>query len=273
MKLDMKMTAIPLLKRCAIIPVLWLIFSAPSQADLTLRYDAIDGSRQRPAQRILIGNGMLRVDAPGQSRMSLLLDLNQGQLIQLRHDLKRYFSVPLSTLLQYSGLYENNRSVFQGLIDQGLRQLDARQRQQAEGFLDQLKHPQRARIRLQALNRKGEVLGVVCDSVAVLQPGTAPREVCVGRYRDLGIDGADRANIDRIEALTRKLQQTGLSRWFNGVAGAWQGLQGLPLEVLSRDTQGRIAEHWKLGRLSRAPIPPSALRIPPGYSPSSTPLL
>jgi len=261
------------LKRCAIIPVLWLFFSAPGLADLTLRYDALTGGKSHPAQRVRLAHGMLRIDPLGGPEMSILVDLQRGRLIQIRHDRKRYFSIPLSRLLQYGSLYENNRTVFQGLIDQGLRQLDPQQREQAERFLGQLKHPKRARIRLQPLNRQGEVLGLRCESMALLQPGNDARELCVGRYRDLDLDPRDRASLDQLGELAEALQQTRLSQWFDGVARAWRELGGLPLEIRAFDRNGRPREHWRLGRLSRAPVPGEAMQIPPGYQPSSTPLI
>ena len=261
------------LKRCAIIPVLILIFSSVARADLSLRYDAIEAGKARPAQQIRLARGWLRVDPLQQSSLSLLVDLNRGDLYQLRHDRKRFFRIPLSSLLQYSGLYENNRSVFQGLIDQGLRQLDPSQRSQAERFLEQLKQPRRARIELRPLNRRGEVLGVQCESVALIQPGSVPRELCVGRYRELGLDTSDRANLDRIGELAAALQQLHMSQWFEGVARAWRELKGLPLEIRAFDHSGRPLEHWRLGSLSRMPIPATEMRIPDGYQPSSTPLI
>jgi hypothetical protein len=261
------------LKRCAIIPVLWLFFSAPSLADLTLRYDALTGGNRHPAQRIRLAHGMLRIDPLAGPDMSILIDLQRGRLIQIRHDRKRYFSIPLTTLLQYGSLYENNRTVFQGLIDQGLRQLDPRQRAQAERFLGQLKHPKRAQIRLQPLNRRAEVLGLRCESVALLQPGSAARELCIGRYRDLGLDPQDQASLDQLGELAEALQQMRMSQWFDGVARAWRELDGLPLEIRALDRDGRVREHWRLGRLSRSPIADETMQIPPGYQPSNTPLI
>jgi len=261
------------LKRGAIIPILMLIFSSVAQADLSLRYDAIEAGKARPAQQIRLARGWLRIDPLQQSSLSLLVDLNRGELYQLRHDRKRFFRIPLSTLLQYSGLYENNRSVFQGLIDQGLRQLEPGQRSQAERFLEQLKQPRRAHIELRPLNRRGEVLGVHCEAVALIQPGSAPRELCVGRYRELGLDASDRASLDRIGELAEALQQLRMSQWFDGVARTWRELKGLPLEIRGLDHRGRPLEHWRLGRLSRTPIPATEMRIPDGYQPSSTPLI
>ncbi len=266
------MMEITLFKRCAIIPILWLLFSSTAMADLSLRYDAISGQQSRPAQQLRLAHGMLRIDPVG-GPMSLLLDLERGDLIQIRHDRKRYFRIPLTTLLQYGSLYENNRSVFQGLVDQGLRQLDPARREQAERFLGQLRHPQRARIELRPLNRRGEVLGVRCESVALIQPGSAPRELCVGRYRELGLDARDRASLDRIGELAEALRQLRMSQWFDGVARSWRELKGLPLEIRGFDRNGRPLEHWRLGRLSRTPIPATEMRIPDGYQPSSTPLI
>ncbi len=263
----------PLWMARAIIPVLWLLFSATAQADLSLRYDRLNGPKHQPVQQIRLAHGMLRIDPIGGPPMSLLVDLNGGRLIQLRHDRRRYFSIPLSTLLQYGSLYENNRSVFQGLVDQALRQLDPDQREQAERFLAQLKHPRRGRIQLKPLGRKRRVLGAECTAVALLQPGMPPRELCVSRYRDLQLDEGDRANLERIGQLAETLRRGGMSRWFDGVVRTWKSLQGLPLEIRGFDRQGRLVEHLRAGRLSRSPIPANDMQIPADYEASSTPLI
>ncbi len=261
------------LKRCAIIPILILLFSSAARADLSLRYDAIESGKARPAQQIRLARGWLRIDPLQQPSLSLLVDLKRGDLYQLRHDQKRFFRIPLSSLLQYSGLYENNRSVFQGMIDQGLRQLEPAQRAQAERFFEQLKQPRRARIQVRQLGRKGRVLGVECRYLAVLQPGALPREVCVAPYSALELKRRDLANLRQLQQLADTLQQANLSRWFGGVLKGWQQLGGLPLEVRSIDGKGNTLEHWRLGRLSRSPVDASLLAVSPRYQESTIPIL
>ena len=261
------------LKRGAIIPILILLFSSVARADLSLRYDAIEAGKARPAQQIRLARGWLRVDPLQQSSLSLLVDLNRGDLYQLRHDRKRFFRIPLSSLMQYSGLYENNRSVFQGLIDQGLRQLEPGQRSQAERFFEQLKQPRRARIEVRPLGRKGRVLGLECRYLAVLQPGTLPREVCVAPFSALELGRQDLANLQQLQKLADTLQQADLSRWFGGVLRGWQQLGGLPLEVRSIGSDGKTVQHWRLGRLSRSPVDARLLAVSPQYLESSMPLL
>jgi hypothetical protein len=260
-------------ERGGIITTLLLFFSAGAMADITLRYDEVQGDRHRPLQQAQLARGFLRIDPLDSPKLSLLIDLKQGDLYQLRHDQRRFFRIALRSLLQYSGLYENNRSVFQGLVDQGLRQLDPGQRAQAERFLRQLSKPRRARIEIRPLPRKGRVLGIDCRYLAVLQPGSAPREICVTPFRRLGLGADDLRNIQQLQSLARGLQQAGLSRWFGSLLRGWQDLGGLPMEVLARGSDGRVLEHWRLGRLSRSPIRSGTLQRPAGYEESTTPLL
>ena len=94
-------------------------------ADMTIRYDQVYQNQQKqPLYSILIKNNLIRFNHLKGQQSSILINLANGEIVQLHAASKRFFKTDAQTLNQYASFYRDNRTLVQGLIDQGMAQLD-----------------------------------------------------------------------------------------------------------------------------------------------------
>jgi hypothetical protein len=260
-----------------IITFLPLFYTFNVSADLSIRYDIVKPGKHLPYHSILIKNDLVRINQDIDQANAILLNLRTGDIAQLHNPSSRYFQINALTIDQYISFYKQNKSLLQGLIDQGIAQLDPQQRDQLLQFLDQYKRPASAnRFDIKVTKQKQKVLGVDCTVFAVFEQSILHSEICMSGYQQLGLH-AD--NISSLELLKRFIQQFKRSapkqhqQLFELIAQPDQKINGLPMQVVNYRPDGKVANIIQAGAISLRDIPEQAYRIPPGFQANNFPIL
>ena len=260
-----------------IIALVGLFFSVAVTADLTVRYDQIVDDQTYPYQTLMLSGSLLRVDPVSPQSPTLLLNTDNGDIVQLHSPSQRYFSVNAHTLNQYVEVYRNNRSMFQGLIDHGLTQFAPEQKAQIEQALKQFDPRQSSLPPLQvsATKKSAEVLGAKCRVVSVYDREQLTAQLCIADYTQLGLHRADIENLGKLKQFAVQFRQTAPARQRKLIDVLTQGVDGIagvPLQLIEyRNNQ--ISRVIQAGAISLRRIPPQAYRVPSHYRARSTPML
>ncbi len=260
-----------------IITFLMLYYTFNVSADLSIRYDIVKPGKNRPYHSILIKRDLVRINKDIDQTNAILLNLRTGDIAQLHNPTSRYFEINIQTIDQYIGFYKQNKTLLQGLIDQGMTQLGPQQRDQVQQFLDQYKtNPASVKqFDIRVTKQKQKVLGVECSVIAVFEQGILQSEVCMSGYRQLGLH-AD--NINSLELLKRFIQQFKRSApkkhqpLFELITQPDKELNGLPMQLVSYQPDGKVAYVIQAGAISLRKIPAQAYRIPPGFQANNFPI-
>ncbi len=260
-----------------IITFLILYYTFNVSADLSIRYDIVKPGKHLPYHSILIKRDLVRINQDSDQANAILLNLRTGDIAQLHNPTSRYFEINAQTIDQYIGFYKQNKTLLQGLIDQGMAQLDPQQRNQLQQFLDQYKKPATAeQFDIKVTKRIRQVLGVDCMVIAVFEQNKLQSEVCMSGYQQLGLH-AD--NINSLELLRKFIQQFKQSapkqhqQLFELIALPGKRTNGIPMQIVSYRADGKVANIIQAGAISLKPVPEQAYRIPPGFQPNSVPVL
>jgi hypothetical protein len=254
-----------------------LFYTFNVSADISIRYDIVKPGKHLPYHSILIKRDLVRINQDIDQANAILLNLRTGDIAQLHNPTSRYFEINAHTIGQYIGFYKQNKTLLQGLIDQGMAQLGPQQRDQVQQFLDQYKKPASAnQFDIRVSKHQQQVLGVDCTVIAVFEQNKLQSEVCMSAYQQLGLH-AD--NINSLELLRKFIQQFKQSaprqhqQLFELITLPGKRINGIPMQIVSYRTDGKVANVIQAAAISLRAVPEQAYRIPPGFQPNNFPLL
>jgi len=260
-----------------IITFLAATYSCDTLADLTLQYD-----RQRAQQtplpiQVTLKQQRLRISTPSPAQSDLLLDVTTGDIIQLHKQQQSYFSINVKTLNQYVGLYRQNSSLLQGLIAQGLTQVDPAKRSRIENMMNKFKGNAQnpLPVSLKPRPQTRQILGVNCHRVEIWQGKQHLSDVCVASFRDLQFAPDDVKTLQQLKAMLQQFrQQTNDQQDILGmIAKGLENLDGLPLEVVKLNDDGSVHDITRLQRISLRSVADSTMQIPAGFKQKMTPAM
>ena len=260
-----------------IISCLILLYTANVFADLSIRYDLVNGAKHQPFHSILIQHDLLRVNRDIDQSMSLLVNLRDGDIVQLHNPSQRYFQINAQTIDQYVTFYKQNRTLLQGVIDQGMMTLAPQQREQLQQFLDQYNRPYSSQqYDIQATGRHKQVLGVDCSVIAIYEKNRLKSEICMSSYRQLDLHAGDVRSLEAVKNFIRQFRQSAPRRHqqlFSLLSQPSAQMDGLPMQLIDYQADGRIRNVIQAAKISLRLIPSSHYRIPSNYQPSNFPIL
>lgn len=261
-----------------IITFLLLYYTCNVAADLSIRYDLVQaGNKHLPFHSIMIKRELVRINRDIDQASAVLLNLRTGDIAQLHNPSARYFEINAQTIDQYLGFYKQNRTLLQGLIDQGITQLNPQQREQLELFLNQYKKPATEdQFALQVTSKKLQLLGVDCTVVAVFEHSKLLSEVCMSDYQQLGFHSADIHSLELLRGFIQQFKQSAPrqhQQLFELIAQPDHSMSGLPMQVVNYRADGKVASIIQAGAISLRPIPEQTYRIPAGFQANDFPLL
>jgi len=261
-----------------IISTLLLFYTANVSADLSIRYDAISDNQRTPFNSIMIKRELVRINQMQQAPASLLINLQSGDIVQLHEPSKRFFRINAATIDQYASFYKSNRTLLQGMIDQGLTQLSPEQREQIKTLLAQYRQPSATthQYRLEPTPRKQEILGVECQVVAIMQEQQLISDICISDYRELGLRRGDMASLEQFKGFIQQFSHAAPPRHqylFKMLANSQTEINGLPMQLTHYRADGKVSKVIQAGSISLRSIPNNLYRIPSNFKQNSLPLM
>jgi hypothetical protein len=221
---------------------------------------------------------MVRINQAPASQPSIMINLNSGDIVQVHPQSRRYFKINAQTIGQYVSIYQQNRTVIQGLIDQGVQQLAPEKQEQIQQWMQSLKQsPRNAKnLSIQATGRSDQVLGVECQILSIRYQGQLQREVCVSSYQQLGLNEQDIQSLEQLKKFILKFKQSAPAthkELLNMVDEGLAKMNGIPLKVVNYSRSGVVREIVQAGSISLRAIPAQAYRIPDDYREQNYPVL
>jgi len=267
-----------IMRTAAIISFLCLLFTGNLWADLSIRYDAISNQQKRPFNYVLIKQELVRINQAPATQPSVMIDLSNGDIVQLHPQSRRYFKINAQTIGQYVSIYQKNKTMIQGLIDHGIQQLNPQKRNQVQEWMQQFKQGSKTidQITLRQTGKIDEVLGVECNVVAMLNKGQLQREVCLSNYQQLGLNQQDVNSLEQLKKFVHQFKQTAPpehQELLNMIADGIAELEGIPLKIVNYRSNGEVRNIVQAGSISFRAIPDQDYRIPEDYQQQSFPVL
>lgn len=265
------------MKPVLIITFLMLIFTGNLSADLNIRYDSIINNQKRPLSSILIKRDLVRINQSPISQPSFLVNLRSGDIVQLHPQSQRFFKINTQTLGQYVSIYQNNKSMFQGVIDHGLQQLPPQKRTQIRQLINEYNQGSRSinNLSIKPTNKSDQVLGVDCSVLGIFIKNQLQREICIADYQQLGLNAGDIKSLELLKNFIKNFkksitleQQELLTTLTNGISH----LNGIPLKVVNYYSNGQIQSIIQTGAISFRSIPMQVYRIPNNFQQQSFPV-
>lgn len=266
------------MRAAAIISLLFSFYTGNAWSDLSIRYDIVRNQHSRPVNSVLIKQDMVRINQAPASQPSIMINLNSGDIVQVHPQSRRYFKINAQTIGQYVSIYQKNRTVIQGLIDQGIQQLAPSKRDQVEQWMQSLKQGSRVtnNLTIQPAGKTDQVLGVKCEVLSILNQGQLQREVCVSSYQQLGLNDQDIQSLEQLKKFILQFKHSAPATHqdlLNMVDEGLAKMNGIPLKVVNYSRSGVVREIVQAGSISLQAIPPQAYRIPDDYREQSYPVL
>lgn len=266
------------MRAALIISFLMIYYSGIAGADLSIRYDSISKKQKGPFNTFLIKQGLIRIDPPLETSHSVMIDLDSGDIVQLHAPSKRYFKVNAQTLGEYASFYQQNKSMLQGLIDQGLRQLHPQKRDRVEQIIDNYNKGSRtiSQLSIQPMNKSGQVLGVDCSLFGVFNNGKLEREVCISSYQQLGLRSDDIRSLEQLKKFIQQFRQSvprEQKEVLELLSNTLAKINGLPMKIVNLYPNGKIKNIIQAASISLQSIPEQAYRIPQDYQQQTLPVL
>lgn len=268
------------MRAALIISFLMIYYSGIAAADLSIRYDSISENQHRPFNTVLIKRGLIRVNPPRASSHSVMIDLDSGDIVQLHAPSKRYFKVNAQTLGEYASFYQQNKSMLQGLIDQGLRQLNPQKRERVEQIINNYNKGSKTfgegELSIQPMHRTEQVLGVDCSLFGVYNKGKLQRKVCISSYQQLGLKRDDVHSVEQLKRFIQRFRQSVPGKQkevLELISNTLAEIHGLPLKIVNLYPNGQIKNTIQAASISLRSIPEQAYRIPQDYQQQTLPVL
>jgi hypothetical protein len=266
------------MRAAAIISFLVLIYTGNLWADLSIRYVTITDNQKRPFNSVMIKQELVRINQVQESKPSVMIDLNSGDIVQLHPQSRRYFKINAQTLGQYVSIYQQNKTMFQGLIDHGIQQLDPQKRNQVQEWMQKFNTGSKNinNISIKPTGKKDSVLGVECTVLAMLNNGRLQREVCISDYKQLGLNPEDVQSLEQLKKFVHQFKQSAPQQHqelLSMVADGVSELKGIPLKMVNYHANGTIKNIVQAGSISFKSIPDQAYHIPQDYQQQQFPVL
>ena len=259
-----------------IISFLALTFTAAVRADITLRYDVMRGDKTLSQHQVLLKQNKVRISNRSPHQQDFMLDLKSGDIIQLNKQQKSYFTINTQTLNQYVSLYRQNQGLFQGLINQGMSQLDPQQQARVQRMMKNFASAgDKSAFKLAPTRHRKQILGVSCQVIQMWQGQQLLRDICVASYADLQLPADVIDSFERLKKLIGQFrQQANVNSDLLGMmAQRLETLQGLPMEIVERLPNGKVRQVTRLANISLRGIAPDLYRIPPGFQQKMMPVM
>jgi hypothetical protein len=260
-----------------IISFLLLLYTANVAADLGIRYDVITQGKHQPYYSILIKRDMVRIERDYDSAQTLLVNLRSGDIVQLDNPSQHFFSINAQTIDQYVSFYKQNRSLLQGLIDQGITQLSERQRAQLDEVIQAYKTPaQQNQFNVHMSKKRQQVLGVDCNVLTVMQKTLLKSNICVSDYQQLGLNPEDIHSLQKLQAFVQQFRNSAPQQYqalFDLLSQGPAQINGLPMQMVTYRADGKVSYVIQAGAISFRSIPEWKYQIPPGFEPSTYPVM
>jgi len=241
-----------------IISILLTLFTANLYADITIHYDSIRHNQVKPSHSVQVKQDLVRLNQSG-GQHSVMLNLDTGDLVQLHAKSKSFFKINASTLNQYVSIYRENKGLMQGLINQGLKQLDPQRQQQINKMLQKYEQNSNYATAISFKNTGHSmlILGVQCQIYAIYEQGKHTRDVCLSDYKQLGLPQQDVQSFEKLKLLVKQFKQSNsnqqdmISMLLNGL----EDFKGIPLKMVNYYPDGRIKSVLQAGSISLRAVP------------------
>lgn len=260
-----------------IITFLLLLYTGNICADLSIRYDAIQSGRHLPYHSVMIKNDLVRINQAQGKAPAILINTVSGDIVQLDTTTQRYFRINAATIDQYIHFYKVNRTLLQGLIDQGMTQFNPQQREQIMSILDQYKNSTaQNQFNFRVSNKSAEILGIKCRVISIFQNQQIISEVCMSDLEQLGLSVDDIKSVNLLKGFIRQYRQSAPrqhQQLFSLLDQAAPQLNGIPMQIVNFRPDGKINNVIQTGSISLRKIPEQMYNIPPNFQPNSYPLL
>ncbi len=258
-----------------IITFMAVYFTTDVQADITLRYDVMRGVKTLQQHQLILKTPLARISSRAPTQHDFLINLKNGDIIQLDKRKKRYFRINAQTINQYVSLYRQNRGFFQGLISQGMSRLDPQQRARAERLMQTLQGKPGAmnKLQLKLTRRSKTILGAPCRVFEMWRGARHPRDICIADYRDLHLPANEVKGIEQMKKLIAQFRQNAPNQkdLLGMIADGLETLKGLPMEVVELSAGGKVNSVTRLSKISLRKTPLTTFQIPPGYQQKGMP--
>lgn len=260
------------------ISLLLIVFTTNIWADLSIRYDVISKNHKKPINTVLIKQDLVRINQIPESQSSVMIDLNSGDIVQIHSQSRRYFKINAHTLGQYASFYKQNKTMLQGLIDQGLQQLNPQKRGQVEQFIQNYNQGSASlnQLNIKPTRKTDTVLGVECKVLAIFNQGKLQREVCISNYQQLGLKSSDVKSLEQLKNFVQQFKQSApreQQEMLDLLSSTVVQLNGLPMKLVNYHVNGKVRNIIQAGSISFRSIPAQAYRIPEDYQQQRLPVL
>ncbi len=260
----------------AIISIFLSLYTIHLHADVTIRYELIKKDHKNPLTQVFIKSNLLRIDQVEKHQPDILFNTQNGEIVQLNDHSQQFFKTDLQTLAMYLNMYRTNRGLIQGLVDQGIQQLDPLQRKQVQQMMLNLNQPGVSRndISIKASHKKSQILGVSCEVISIYQKSKKLRDVCMARYQSIDLSNSDIRGLEKIRYIIKQFKQsTPYPDLFSIMARGIEQFQGVPLKVVEYSSKGNTRYIIQAKSISLRSIPFQAYRIPNHYTEKAMPFL
>lgn len=260
------------------ISLLLMVFTTNIWADLSVRYYSIDKNHKRPFSAVLLKKDQVRINLRPQSQRSILLDLTSGDIAQIDLKAKRYFQINAQTLGRYASFYQSNKSMLQGLIGSGLRQLNPQERNQVERFMNNYNqgHKSLKQVSIEPTRKTDSVLGVECQVLAIFNQQRLEREVCISSYQQLGLSPADSNSLEQLKQFVQQFKSSAPQQqreMLELLSNTLMQTNGLPMKMIHYDANGAVKSILQADSISLKNIPAHTYQIPADYKLQGLPIL
>lgn len=260
-----------------IISFLMSLYTGYLSADITIRYDAIDATQKKPVLSVSIKQDRVRINQLTGHQASAMINLSNGDIVQIDPRKRRYFQINTHTLNQYVSLYRQNKDVMQILINKGIQHLDPQKRGQIEHMIKQFDYkPESSTTLIRNTHKNDRILGVQCRVLSLYNQGQRVSDVCLADFQRLQLNQQDIGSLEQIKKLIYRFKQSApeeqqdmLSKWIDGI----NKLDGLPMKIINYYPNGKIRNIIQAGTISFRKIPDQAYQIPQDYQQQRLPVL
>ena len=259
--------------------VLVSFYHVQLHADITIRYDQVlQNHKKLPVYSASIKKSLIRLNQLQGQQSSILVNLDNGDIAQVHGPSKRYFKTTAQTLSQYAAFYKNNRTMVQGLIDQGMSQLDPQNRDQVQQILQGLKkgNAAAAKFSFQQTKSLHQVLGVTCRVMAIFDGDQRVRDICLASYQQLELSPADIQSLERLRSSVEEFKPSAPKKYqelMSSISTGMNQLSGVPLKIIQYAADGKIHNIVQAGSISVRNINTDTFLIPAEYEEQMFPVL
>ena len=262
----------------ASISLLLMVFTTNIWADLTVRYNSIGKNHKTPLSTVLIKKDQVRINLKPESQRSILVKLSSGDMAQIDIKNRRYFQINAHTMGRYASFYQSNKSLLQGLIESGLRQLKPQEKDQVTQFMQDYDQGQKTlkQISIRPTSKTEIVLGVECRVLAVFKKQRLEREVCISDYEQLGLSPGDVKSLEQLKGFIQQFKTSAPKQqqeMLELISNTLLQTNGLPMKLINYKANGTVKNIIQAGSISLKKIPLQRYQIPEGYKLQSLPIL